>query len=81
MNTNQDTNNKRFFYMCSVCFEISQEGLICHGRPMMHCDAGEAGSARRKPMTDQSGRMLSPAPRWFLEAVGKLLSGMMVPAA
>jgi len=58
------------FYLCPVCFQASESRRDCHSHPMVRCEVGEPDDERRKPLTDESGRLRSQAPRWFLEAVG-----------
>jgi len=60
------------FYICPICFEVSESEREHHGRPMIRCDAGQPGDERRKPVINGNGRLKSHAPRWFLEAVGSL---------
>ena len=31
----------RAFYFCLSCLKVSAADHSCHGRPMIHCDAGE----------------------------------------
>jgi len=63
------------FYICADCFRFSETQDVCHGGLMMPCFAGEPGSLRRKPVWDERGRMVSRAPRWYLEAVGRQFPG------
>jgi hypothetical protein len=65
-------NTSHTFYICPICFTVCDEWRECHDRPMILCDAGEPGDERRKPLRDNTGRLISHAPRWFLEAVGWL---------
>ncbi len=65
-------NTQRAFYLCPVCFHASDSADMCHGHTMVFVDPGEPGDERRKPVTDAGGRMVSRAPRWFLEAVGAI---------
>jgi hypothetical protein len=37
----------RTFYFCLSCFKISAADHVCHGRPMIHCDAGEPDDDRQ----------------------------------
>ncbi len=55
------------FYMCSVCFRTSSQAEDCHNRPMLHCDTGCWGDDCRKPLAATSGRLLTRAPRWWLQ--------------
>ncbi len=59
------------FYICPMCFRVSETQETCHDRPMLACDAGSAGDERRKPLMDNAGQIVSRAPRWFIEACEK----------
>jgi hypothetical protein len=54
------------FYICTVCFETSDSPEHCHV-PMIPAYVGEPGDEIRKPLINQKGRIVNPAPRWFLE--------------
>lgn len=56
------------FYICTVCFETSDHAEHRHGL-MIPVVAGEPGDELRKPLINQNGRIVNPAPRWFLEAL------------
>jgi hypothetical protein len=60
------------FYLCPICFEVSESASRHHGRRMLRCDAGNPGDETRKPLMDTDGRLKSHAPRWFLETIGLL---------
>ena len=64
--------NKSVFYICPVCFAVCDSEKECHAHRTLECNAGEPGSEKRKPVKDQFGNYVSRAPRWFLEASGKL---------
>ncbi len=57
-------------YVCPECLKVSEIAGACHGKDMICCYTGEWGDERRKPVTDPYDRLLSRAPRWYLEAVG-----------
>jgi len=57
-------------YVCLYCFQVCEDPVNCHSSPMLVCRPGKPGSIRRKPVADRAGRLLSRAPRWFLEATG-----------
>ena len=63
---------KYMFYLCPICFEVSEFECEHHGRPMVRCDAGQPGDERRKPIINGGGNLKTRAPRWFLEAIGSL---------
>jgi hypothetical protein len=56
------------FYLCPTCFYASQTLDEGHEHGLLRVDPGPPGDERRKPVTDPSGHILSPAPRWFYEA-------------
>ena len=63
-------NASTIFYLCPMCFEVSDVEGQHHGRSMLRCDAGQPGDERRKPLMDARGNLRTHAPRWFLEATG-----------
>jgi hypothetical protein len=63
---------KACFYICSVCFEISDACREHHGSLMVCCDVEDMDDERRKPVVDAAGHLVSRAPRWYLEGVGWL---------
>ncbi len=65
-------NAERLFYLCPTCFEASEIDSECHRHRMIACDAGDWDDERRKPIIDDDGHLRSRAPRWFLEAVGRV---------
>jgi hypothetical protein len=60
------------FFMCPVCFRVCESERECHQHTTVECRAGAVGDERRKPVTDRFGRYVSRAPRWFLEAQGRI---------
>jgi hypothetical protein len=62
-------NVSTVFYLCPNCFYASNIPDDGHQHPLLRVDPGLPGDERRKPITDASGRILSPAPRWFHDAV------------
>jgi hypothetical protein len=72
--TAQDPNSQSGaqepIYVCLYCYQVCENPTSCHESPMLVCNPGRPGSPRRKPVVDRSGRLLSRAPRWFLEATG-----------
>jgi hypothetical protein len=62
-------NISTVFYLCPNCFYASHIPNENHEHPLLRVDPGLPGDERRKPVTDASGRILSPAPRWFHEAL------------
>ncbi|MDQ4076085.1 MAG: hypothetical protein M3220_07540 [Chloroflexota bacterium] len=58
----------RIVYICEICFRASDTpDTCCGGHRMVRCDAGEPGSERSRPLYDDEGRLLTHAPRWWLE--------------
>jgi hypothetical protein len=60
------------FYICPTCFTVCESNPETHRHPMVRCDAGRPGDERRRPVTGSDGRILSRAPYWFMEAVGRI---------
>jgi len=65
-------NTSSVFYLCPRCFYASKSPDEHHEHTLLRVDPGLPGDERRKPVTDQLGHILSPAPRWFHEAVAEL---------
>lgn len=63
---------ERKIYICPVCFRVCETQEECHEHKMIACDPGNPGDERRKPVVDRFGKLVSRAPRWFLEAQGRL---------
>ena len=61
-------NASIIFYLCPTCFYAAELPDENHEHRLLRIDPGLPGDARRKPITDQNGHILSPAPRWFHEA-------------
>lgn len=61
-------NDSIVFYLCPTCFYASDTADDGHEHGLLRVDPGLPGDERRKPVTDQSGHILSPTPRWFHEA-------------
>jgi hypothetical protein len=57
----------RIVYVCSECFRVAGGQEICHGRPMLECDAGLPGDERSKPVMTPEGELVTHAPRWWVE--------------
>ena len=62
-------NASLVFYLCPTCFYASETLDSSHEHPLLRVDPGLPGDERHKPVTDQNGHILSPAPRWFYEAI------------
>jgi|GEM_PF-3520281 len=66
---------EEIFYLCPTCFEVCLVPREGHPHRMLACRAGELGDERRKPPMDPHGRLLSRAPRWYLEAAARIRAG------
>jgi hypothetical protein len=60
------------FYICPVCFNVSETETTCHQHTMIHCGRMSFDDIRRRPHIDDEGNLKSQAPIWFLEAVARL---------
>ncbi|HKY53625.1 MAG TPA: hypothetical protein VJM08_04925 [Anaerolineales bacterium] len=69
-------NASLVFYLCPTCFYASETLDSSHEHTLLRVDPGLPGDERRKPITDRNGRIISPAPRWFYEAI---LQSYMAP--
>ncbi len=67
------------FYICAVCFSVSEHPGTHHNREMVYCEQLPVGDERLKPVIDLEGALKTRAPRWFLEAVWDA-AGMEYPA-
>lgn len=56
------------FYFCPICFAASRHEDLCHEHKMVAILLQPADNLQRRPISDGEGRLLSQAPRWFLEA-------------
>ena len=63
------------FYICPVCFQACDSEVECHRHKMVECRPGRAGAVSRQPVRDAAGRLVSRAPRWYMEAVGWVKAG------
>ena len=62
-------NDSLVFYLCPICFYACKSPDEGHDHALLRIDPGMPGDERRKPITDPSGHILSPAPRWFYEVL------------
>ena len=58
------------FFICPTCFRVCETEMECHQHQMVACHTGEFGDKRRRPVKDLNGKLVSRAPRWYMEAVG-----------
>lgn len=66
---NDPARLRRRFFICPVCFEVSEQQVECHQHLMVPCNAENPEDC--KPVMDDEGTFVSPAPRWFLDAVSE----------
>jgi len=60
-------------YICPKCFRVCDDEEQCfQHKLMLECSPGKYGDERRRPVQDQFGNYVSRAPRWYLEASGKI---------
>ncbi len=58
------------FYLCPKCFKLREGDVEGHEHgKMIRFDASTLTPEQRKPLFDQQGRLVTRAPRWFLQAV------------
>lgn len=57
------------FYICPTCFYACEIPDPNHEHALLRVDPGLPGDERRKPVTDQNGHIISPAPLWFHQAI------------
>ena len=62
---------EQVIYICPICFRVCESEAKCHEHLMVICETGQPGDERRKPITDRFGKLVSRAPRWYLEAVNR----------
>jgi hypothetical protein len=57
------------FYICPICFEVSETAGVHHERPMIYCQELPLGDEMLQPEFFKDGNLKSRAPRWFLHSV------------
>lgn len=62
-------NQECEFYICPVCFSVSELPGTHHSHEMIFCKQLPKGHELLKPIIDNKGDLKTRAPRWFLEAV------------
>lgn len=63
------TEETRTLYICCKCFRTSAGPDVCHGEELTKVEVGPPGDASTKPLTDPQGRLITEAPRWWVEQV------------
>jgi hypothetical protein len=61
-----DTNRK--IYICRICHRVDQRPMTCHPGQSVTCDAGSFGDERSRPLFDKNGRLVTRAPKWWVDA-------------
>jgi hypothetical protein len=64
-------NTIRTVYFCPICFEVSESATHNHDHPMLQLDPAAWSEEQRKPPTDPAGQLMSRAPVWFMQLIGK----------
>lgn len=59
---------ERTVYICRVCHLVGTRPLTCHSGQSVRCSAGAAGDERSKPLFDAQGRLVTRAPKWWVDA-------------
>jgi|Deesub1362A_J573_1020465.scaffolds.fasta_scaffold03859_2 hypothetical protein len=56
-------------YVCPRCFEVEAQAGKCprDGAELVRCEPGSTDDPCRKPLMDRQGRVLTRAPRWWLQ--------------
>ncbi len=67
------TSSQQAFYMCVMCFNASEEPGECHVRPLLKVECGPPGDESTLPVTTPDGKLVTRAPRWWVEQVCKQL--------
>ncbi len=58
------------FYLCPKCFQVSEVPDDTHPHEMKRYNADKLTDEQRKPLFDAQGKLVTEAPRWFLESIG-----------
>ncbi len=58
----------RTIYVCAKCLKVSPVADTCHGELMAECDCGSPGDERSRPIMTAEGRLVTRAPRWWVDA-------------
>jgi hypothetical protein len=64
--------SNKILYICPSCFTVCETPVEEHSHRVIECYVGESNDIRRKPITDKYGRLVSRAPRWYLEACQRI---------
>jgi len=56
----------RIVYMCEVCLAVSEKPALHHDQMMIECDAGCPGDDCTVPVIDDTGHILTHAPKWWV---------------
>jgi hypothetical protein len=69
----QPQKQRRRFYICPTCFDVSEQMIECHGHLMVSCNTENPEDC--KPLMDRNGELKTRAPRWFINAVARVAAG------
>lgn len=68
MASEHDIFTSREVYVCRVCHLVGWRPLTCHPGQSVQCNAGAPGDERSKPLFDAEGRLVTRAPKWWVDA-------------
>jgi hypothetical protein len=60
-------------YVCLDCMQVGADSQFSEGCRVVGVNIGEVGSRSRLPISDESGRLTTQAPRWFYELLESLV--------
>ena len=60
-------------YVCLDCMQVSDVNRFSEDCRIVGIHIGEIGSRRRLPISDDAGRLMTQAPRWFYELFESLV--------
>ncbi len=55
-------------YICRTCHRVDQRPMTCHPGQSIKCDTGAFGDERSRPLFDEQGRLVTRAPKWWVDA-------------
>ena len=62
-------NPTQEFYICSSCFNATENDSQCHGKVMIHYPGYPAGHPQLKPAIGKIGNIQTAMPRWMLNGI------------
>jgi hypothetical protein len=60
-------------YVCLDCMQVGADSQFSESCRVVGINIGEVGSPERLPISDESGRLTTQAPRWFYELFESLV--------